>query len=180
MATLRKGVSYRGLERAYTRKSKYRAKAFVRGAPPIKITRYDMGNCSRHFPITLQLQTGQSLQLRHNCIEAARMTTNKLLETSIGKANYRYLLRMYPHHVLRENPLASGAGADRMSTGMAFSFGKPIGTAARIHKGQIIAEVHTERQHLDVAKKALHRMTYKLPCTTKIIVLDENAAKAAA
>ena len=45
---------------------------------------------------------------------------------------YFFQLRIYPHHILRENPLAAGAGADRMSTGMKCAFGKPISVAARV------------------------------------------------
>lgn len=178
MAKLRKAVSYRSLERPYTRRSKYRNKAFVRSSPPIKIVRFDMGDQVKTFPLKLSLRVNQSLQIRHNAIESARMTSNRLLELSVGKNNYRFKIRMYPHHILRENPLASGAGADRMSTGMAAAFGKPIGTAAQVRKGKIIAEVETERQFLNVAKKALHRMAFKIPCTTSIDIVDQTAEKA--
>ena len=52
------------------------------------------------------------------------------------------MIRIYPHHIMRENPLATGAGADRMSTGMKKSFGKTIGVAARVHKGQTLVTVN--------------------------------------
>ncbi|HLC89113.1 MAG TPA: ribosomal protein L16 [Candidatus Nanoarchaeia archaeon] len=69
-------------------------------------------------------------------IESARMTSNRVLEKNIGR-EYHLRIKIYPHHVLRENPLASGAEADRMSTGMKLSFGKSISTAARVRKARL-------------------------------------------
>lgn len=140
-----------------------------------------MGDFVKKFPVILTVHSNQDLQLRHNAIESARLTSNRLLEVSVGKGNFYLKLRVYPHHVLRENPLAAGAGADRMSTGMQLSFGKPIGNAAQVRKGQVIAEVGTERQFVDIAKKALHRMAYKLPCSTTIRISGQKeTAKAEA
>ena len=42
----------------------------------------------------------------------------------------------YPHHVLRENKQATGAGADRVSQGMRCAFGKNVGTAARVKRAK--------------------------------------------
>jgi large subunit ribosomal protein L10e len=50
---------------------------------------------------------------------------------------------------------------------MKFSFGKPIGLAARIKKGQIIMEVKANNE--EVARKALKRAAYKFPCKCSII-----------
>lgn len=133
-----------------------------------------MGDVAKKFPVILTVHSNQDLQLRHNAIESARLTSNRLLEVSVGKGNFYLKLRVYPHHVLRENPLAAGAGADRMSTGMQLSFGKPIGNAAQVRKGQVIAEVGTERQFVGIAKKALHRMAYKLPCSTTIQIKEQK------
>src|SRR5512141_458530 len=126
MAKLRKACAYRRVERPYTRKSKYRAKSYVRANPHNLIVKYEMGDTSRQFPLKVQLQSKEAIQLRHNALEAARKSSNRLLEEKLGKKGFRFTLKVFPHHVLRENPLASGAGADRMSTGMAAAFGKPI------------------------------------------------------
>jgi len=173
MARLRKGVAYRSLERPYTRKSKFKAHNFVRGAPTSKVIRYNMGNTNGEFPITLQLITKESLQIRHNAIESARQSSNRLLEKSVGKENYFYQLRIYPHHILRENPLASGAGADRMSTGMQKAFGKTIGIAAQVKKGQVLAILRTTSNHVKTARLALKRAGYKMPCKTSIEVIGK-------
>ncbi len=63
------------------------------------------------------------------------------------KTDYKFKIKVYPHHHIRENPLASGAGADRMSTGMKKSFGKVIGLAARVKEGQEVMEVHTKPEY---------------------------------
>jgi len=178
MARLRKFVAYRNLERPYTRVSKYRDKSFVKTRPHSKIVKFDMGNTKKQYDYVLELITNQTLQIRHNAIEAARLSSNKLLEKKVGKSNYWMRIRIYPHHILRENPLASGAGADRMSTGMKHSFGKPIGVAAQIRKpGKVICELRVNKEHLELARKALKRFGYKLPCKTSIIVKKQEESK---
>ena len=56
---------------------------------------------------------------------------------SIMKEFY-FEVKPYPHHMLRENKMLSGAGADRMQTGMAHSFGRTVGRAALVKKNQVI------------------------------------------
>lgn len=170
MAKIRKFCAYRRLERPYTRVSKYRNKSFVRAKPVNKIVRYNMGDSKREFTYTLSLVSKGDLNIRHNALESARLVTNRVLETETGKGNYYFHLKLYPHHILRENPLASGAGADRMSTGMKKSFGKSIGRAARVRKGQTVFELKVEKNHLNAARKALRRAYTKLPGSFSIIV----------
>lgn len=170
MARIRKFAAYRRLERPYTRSSKFKKKNYVRAVPHNTIVRYEMGDPKIKFNATVNLIANEALQIRHNAIESARMTTNKLLETSLGKNGYFFKILMFPFHVLRENPLAAGAGADRMSTGMAHSFGKPIGLAAQIRKGKILMQVKVDKKNLSLAKQALKRAAYKLPCSCKIVV----------
>ena len=162
MAKIRKAVSYRRLERPYTRKSKYRQKNYVRASPHNSIVKYVMGNVQKAYPLTLELTSDSNIQLRHNCIESARKSAIKLLEEKLGK-NFQFQIRMFPHHVLRENPLASGAGADRMSTGMTQSFGKPIGIAAQVRKGKVIMDLGIDEKDVAVGTLALKRAQYKFP-----------------
>lgn len=170
MAKLRRGSAYnKNLKRPYTRKSKFRAKSYVRSAPHSKVVRYEMGNVVKTFEYTLTLVPKKELQIRHNALEAARQSGNKVLEAKLGKAGYHMQLRKVPHHFLRENVLASGAGADRMSTGMAASYGKVVGLAAQIHKGDAIFTVEIDKANLAVAKLALIRCKNKLPCSCQII-----------
>ena len=162
MAKLRKGCAYRRLERPYTRKSKYRKKSYVRASPVSKVVRYHMGNLKKAFDTKFELVAKDSLQLRHNCLEAARLTSNRTLEKAVSKSGFRLILRPFPHHVLRENPLAAGAGADRMSTGMKKAFGKPIGIAAQVKKGQVVFTAEVDKVNMELARRALKKASYKL------------------
>src|SRR3989338_3535 len=128
MVRLRKFAAYQNLERPYTRISKYTKKNYVRGGfPNLKITKFDMGTPQKTYDTTVRLSVTLDMNIRQNALEAARQTCNRLLEKVAGK-EYHLRLKLYPFHVLRENPLASGAGADRTSTGMQKAYGKPIGS----------------------------------------------------
>lgn len=168
MVRLRKFVSYRRLERPYTRTSKYKEKSYIRVSPNILIARFETGNPNKKFPYTLSLISKKGLQIRDNALESARITGNRLLESKLGLNSFYMKLKVYPFHILRENPLAAGAGADRFSTGMQKSFGKPIGNAARIKQGQKLIEVSVEKENIDLARKALERASKKLPCSCLI------------
>jgi|TARA_B100002003_G_C13976723_1_gene472480 large subunit ribosomal protein L10e len=121
-----------------------------------------MGSRTKTFKHKLQLVSNQRMQMRDNAIEAARQTCNRLLELEFI-ANYRFMIHVFPHHILRENPLSAGAGADRMSTGMAHSFGKNIGIAAQVKKGKVIFSVQFN-ENPEIVKVALKRAAAKLPC----------------
>lgn len=170
MVKLRKGVAYRKLERPYTRASRFKKLNYVRSVPTRKVVRYDMGDPNKKWEVYMDLISKNDLQIRHNAIESARQSSNRILELTLGKNGYHYKLRIFPHHVLRENPLVAGAGADRMSTGMQKAFGKCIGTAAQVHKGQVIATIGIPKAHIKIARQALIRAKNKLPGQCSIIV----------
>jgi len=170
MARLRKFTAYKNLERPYTRTSKYNKKNFIRGGfPNLKIVKFETGTANGTFDTTVQMLSKANLNIRHNALESARLTSNKLLEKNLGKA-YHLRIKTYPHHVLRENALASGAGADRLSTGMKKSFGKIVGAAARVKEGQAIMEVRVNKENVKLAKQALERAAKKMPCSCKVTV----------
>jgi len=170
MVRIRKGVAYRKLERPYTRKSKYKERSYVKANPAIAITRFDMGEQNKKFEYKMLLLSDSDLQLRHNAIESARQASNRHLEGMLGKSNYYMKVRVYPHHFLRENPLAAGAGADRLSTGMAHSFGKVISSAAQVRKGQTIFQVNVDKAGIEVAKVALKKASKKFACKCRIVI----------
>ena len=170
MVKLRKFSAYQNLERPYTRISKYKNKNFVRGGrPALKITKFEMGDPNGKFDTILFLNVRRTMNIRHNALESARMTSNRTLEKTLGK-NYFLRLRVYPFHVLRENALAAGAGADRMSTGMQMAFGKPVGVAARVRDGQAVLELRLNKEHLNLGKESLVKAASKLPCSCKVVV----------
>jgi large subunit ribosomal protein L10e len=133
----------------------------------------------KEFEYTLEVLSKSTLQIRDNALEAARQTSNRVLEARIGKSNFKYKIMVYPHHILRENPLAAGAGADRMSTGMKFSFGKPIGIAAQIKKGKTLFLLKVNKEHLEPAREALRKASSKLPCSTSLKVTHNKPLKKA-
>jgi large subunit ribosomal protein L10e len=177
MARLRKFVAYRRLERPYTRISKYKQKSYIRTKPNIKIIRFDMGEKSREFPVKVTMISKQGLQIRQEAIESARLTTIRLLEKRIGKTGFHFKIKIFPFHVLRENALASGAGADRLSTGMKMSFGKPIGIAAQVQEGQELMFIATTKNNVELARRALKRATQKIPGSYSIVTTVKAAPK---
>jgi large subunit ribosomal protein L10e len=174
MARLRKFAAYRTVERPYTRTSKFRAKSFVRAKPVCRVVRFDMGDLNKTFEYSVLLKSKSDLQIRDNALEAARQCSTRVLAEQVGKSGWMMKVRVYPHHILRENPLASGAGADRMSTGMARPFGKPIGIAAQIRKGQVIFQANVNKQHLAIAKEAMRRAATKIPCSCTITQVENK------
>lgn len=180
MAKLRKFIAYRRLERPYTRISKYRKKSFVRARPASKIIKYVMGDSNKRFLYSVNIVSKDSFQIRHNALESARQSSNRLLEKQLGKNGYMLRINPYAHHILRENPIAAGAGADRMSTGMKKSFGKPVGTAVQLRTGQRLATISVDKAGLETAKKAAKRIVHKVPNSFKIEVAENKAAEARA
>ncbi|MBS3095623.1 50S ribosomal protein L16 [Candidatus Woesearchaeota archaeon] len=162
MAGLRKGVCYRNIVRAYTRRSKYKAKGYIKAIPPLKIVKFDQGNLQKKFDAQVSLYTRQDIQLRHNALESARQVIHKHLADTLGN-NYHLKVRVYPHHVLREHKMLTGAGADRMSPGMSQAFGKAVGTAAQVKKDQPIISVGIDKKDIESAKSALSYAIARLP-----------------
>ena len=174
MAKLRKFVSYRNIKRPYTRTSKFKSKGYIRMTPNTKVVRFDTGDVNKDFKYTLNLLSKAELNIRENALESARQTSNKLLESYLGVNGFHLKVKVYPYHVMREHALASGAGADRFSSGMAHSFGKPIGLAARVKKGQTVFQVSVDKPNLGVAKQALERASKKLPCSCMIQITEKK------
>jgi large subunit ribosomal protein L10e len=157
-----KAKNYRAVKGApYTRKQ------YIRGSPPSKINKFTMGDAKVSFPYQACLIAREEAQIRHNALEAARVASNRVLLNKLGNA---YFLRVmpFPHVILRENKMIFGAHADRLQDGMRKSFGKPIGSAARIKVGQPILEIGVNENALEVAKEALKRGQAKLPIPCRI------------
>ncbi len=150
---------------AYTRRE------YMGGVPNPKIVHFEMGNVKAkdQFPVEISLIVDEDCQIRHNALEAARIIANKYLN-KVGSANYFLWIRVYPHQVIREHKMATGAGADRISSGMSKAFGKPVGTAARVRGGQVIMSARVNPQHVERAKRALREASYKLPSPCRIVV----------
>lgn len=155
---------YRRIERPYTRRK------YMGGVPGSKVVHYDMGNLQEEFPVKLSLVVREPCQIRHTALEAARVAANRYLLKALGRNDFHLKLRLYPHHVIRENKQATGAGADRVSSGMRLAFGKAVGTAAQVQPGQRLFTLGILPQNLTDAKIALTRAGHKLPTPVQIVI----------
>ncbi|MBT3865506.1 50S ribosomal protein L16 [Candidatus Woesearchaeota archaeon] len=171
MATLRRGHCSSPVKRAYTRKSKYRRKNYIRAVPTNKVIRYDMGEKTKQFSYKVELQVKEPIQIRHNALESCRQIINRNLIRHIGQ-DYYLKLNVYPHQVIRENKMLTGAGADRMQTGMQRAFGTPTGVAARLRKKQTVFSVKVEKDNVNHAKAALKKATPRMPGTFSINIVE--------
>ncbi len=148
---------------AYTRKK------YAKGFPPPKIVKFTMGDTKGTFDIEARLISLRRIQIRHSALEAARVATNRILIDKLIN-DYLMLVLPYPHMILRENKMIFGAHADRLQQGMRRSFGRTIGTAARIEPGQTIITVRVKAKDVAVAKESLERGMAKLPLTCRIVI----------
>ena len=155
---------FRGKKKAYTRKE------YIGGVPASRITKFDIGSATTDFSVKITLSADEECLVRHNALESARVTANRYIQEAAGREGYHLKVRVYPHHVLRHNKIAQGAGADRVSMGMRKSFGKTVGTAARVKSGQKLITLSTSEEFLLEAKEALRKSSHKLPtpCSIKV------------
>jgi large subunit ribosomal protein L10e len=156
----------------------YARKEFAKGFPTPKITKFTMGDTKTQFEYEARLITLEQAQIRHVSLEAARIASNRIVLDKLVN-NYRLDVLPYPHEILRENKMIFGAHADRLQQGMRGSFGKPIGTAARVKANQTIIIINVNKEGVEVAKEALKRGSAKLPIPCRITVekLQREEAK---
>ena len=141
----------------------YTRKKYIRSIPGSKITSFEAGNKKGTFPVSISLFNKEACQIRHVALDALRMMSNRHMSRKVGAEHYHLVIRIYPHHVLRENKMMAFAGADRFQDGMRRSFGKPMDVCARVKVNQAIITIHTHPQHIDKAKRALKVGGDKLP-----------------
>ncbi len=171
MATLRKANAYSKKKVVpFTRKSKKRSKSFIKTNPPQKIVKFNMGASEKDlskYPHVLKLVSTEKVQLRHNAMEACRQYVNRKLDKEANK-QYYFKVVPYPHHVQRENKMLTGAGADRMQTGMQLSYGKSTGKAAIIKPESTIFIVAVANEKaVRLVRKLFKQIKSKLPCKTR-------------
>lgn len=167
---LRPAKCYRKLDTpSYTRTAiRNMSKAFVRGIPGAKIRVFNTGNIKGNYGVKAYLISKWPIQLRHNQLEAARVAANQYATKLLGVDGYYLQVLVFPHQILRENPLATGAGADRFQSGMARAFGKPIGMAARVIRNSKLMALSVPAGREEVAKEAFRRAAIKLSAKTRV------------
>ncbi len=156
---------YRKIEgQVYTRQE------YMGGIPACRITQFDTGNLKGNFPVALSLGVEEAAQVRDTALEAARISAVRVLE-KFAPNEFRLKVRRFPHQILREHKMATGAGADRISDGMRRAFGKPVSHAVRAQIGMELLTVYTTAAHVADAKEALRKASHKLPVPTRLNVV---------
>ena len=149
----------------------YTRREYMRGVPDPKIRIFQMGTVKGDFPVEVALKVKESCNIQHVALESARIAANRYLQKNLGRSEYFLKIKVYPHHVIRENKMMAFAGADRLQEGMRHAFGKPIGTAARVTEGQSVIIAKVRPENIEHAMKALKRAGMKLPSTYRIEVV---------
>jgi large subunit ribosomal protein L10e len=74
--------------------------------------------------------------------------------------------------------MLTGAGADRMQTGMQLAFGKSAGKSAIMKNGSKIFFIAVPNQKaVSFSRKVYKQVKSKLPCKTRIIYEDKSKKK---
>ncbi|PSP38060.1 50S ribosomal protein L16 [Halobacteriales archaeon SW_8_65_20] len=155
-------------------KPSYTRREYITGIPGSKIAQYKMGRTEKdedEYEVQISLIVEEDVQIRHGSLEASRLSANRRMLKILGEdGDYKMILRKFPHQVLRENKQATGAGADRVSDGMRQAFGKIVGTAARMQKGDRLFTAWCHPEDADTLKDAFRRAYNKItpPCRVKI------------
>ena len=68
--------------------------------------------------------------------------------------------------------MITGAGADRMQTGMQLAFGRAVGLAAQVRTNQPIYTIRVNKEGVVKAKEALKMANARLPGTYNIQVVE--------
>ncbi len=134
-----------------------------------------MGDIAKYnkkgFSHKILIVTKKAIQIRDNAIEASRQLLHRHLEKNFKK-DYYMEVNAYPHHILRENKMLTGAGADRMQTGMQHSFGKPVGVAAQMLKGSKIFTIACNEKDIPLIRQIIKKTMPKLP-KEKVILVEK-------
>ena len=164
MAKQKRGALYKQIKsQSYTRRE------YMGGVPGSRITQFDLGDKNGAFNVKVSLVAEERCAIVHNALEAMRVSANRVMMKGCGSAGYHLKVRVYPHEVIRENKQASGAGADRVSQGMRQSFGKAIGTAARVQVGQPLMTIRVTPERFSIVKEAFRKANTKLPIPTRLV-----------
>jgi len=172
---LRKASSYsKKHTRPYTRKSIVKSKSYIKTIPPQKIVRFKMGAINDYeqgkLKYVARLVSGENILIRDNALESARQFMHKIFDVTFP-GQYYFEVCVYPHHILRENKMLTGAGADRMQTGMTLSFGTTAGRAAMVKENQdIFLTAALNEKIRGTIIKAIERIKAKLPCHARIVL----------
>jgi len=147
---------------AWTRYSKRKPrKSYIKAMPHNSLVHFNMGVNKNDYDVELRLVTEKAIQIRDNALESSRLAVHKYLQKT-APDDYKFKIHVFPHQIIRENKMLTGAGADRIQGGMKAPFGRPNDRAARIRKNQTVFSVKTRKKNINHVKKAYKRAMAKL------------------
>lgn len=146
---------------------------YIGASPALRTRQFNMGNPQGKYNSVVDLICGQAIQVRDNAIESMRTGVTRHLAKRVTKDGFFAKVRIYPYQILRENKQAQGAGADRVTKGMAHPFGKPIGRAARLREGTVVMSILVDKANITAAKLAMKRAFSRMPGKWTINVHDD-------
>ncbi|MCI0503437.1 50S ribosomal protein L16 [Candidatus Micrarchaeota archaeon] len=168
---IRPGRAIRDADKvAWTRFSRSKPrKSFIKAMPHADLHQFRMGFMKPDYDLVMSLKSEEPVIIRDNAIESARQSMNKHLEKMAPGAFY-FHVRVYPHHVIRENKMIAGAGADRLQKGMRQAFGRPTDRAARLKTGTKLFTIHSYKANAPHMKVAFARAVRKLSGKFRVVV----------
>lgn len=165
------------------KRSRSHRREFVRGGADTKIRMFDFGNRETGidtFEVRVGLVVLQDRRISHFTLEAIRVSLNRRLQVDMPKNAFHCRVRAHPHDVYREHAMMAFAGADRLSSGMRNSFGRPVGLCARVKAGSVILETGCELKYINQVKKALQVSGNKICSRVKVVMLGAKTPEIAA
>jgi large subunit ribosomal protein L10e len=174
MGNARKASAYsKKIPVVNTRKSKILQKSYVKTIPPQKVVKFNIGDVKKfesgEFKIKASISAGEDIQIRDMALEAVRQGLNKDL-TETFQNNFFMRVNVYPHNILRNNRVFSGASkGERVQTGMSKSFGSSEGRAAVIKMNQPIFSIYFNgEENIHKLRIFFKKVTPKLACKSII------------
>ena len=165
---------------AWTRYSKSKPKkSYIKAMPHADLHQFRMGTMKPDYDCVMSLRCDTAVILRDNAIESARQSSNKYLEKNVAGAYY-LMVMVYPHHIIRENKMIAGAGADRLQKGMRRAFGRPVDRAARLKIGTDLFTVYSYKSNADHMKMCLVRAMHKISGRYRIVMGEPSTVAVAA
>jgi large subunit ribosomal protein L10e len=150
----------------------YTRKEYMGGIPHCRISQFDTGNVHQTYRFHYSIVAREAAQVRDQSVEAARVAVVRVMER-VASNNFHFKVRKYPHNILREHKMATGAGADRISDGMRLAFGKPVGHAVRANIGDVLFTLSFRSENVADAKEALRKAACKLPMPTSVDMKED-------
>lgn len=174
MVNARKASAYsKKIPVTNTRKSKLLQKSYVKTIPPQKVVKFNIGNIKKfdagEFKIKATISAGEPIQIRDMALEAVRQGLNKDL-TDLFQTNFFMRVNVYPHNILRNNRVFSGASkGERVQTGMSKGFGSSEGRAAVVRMNQPIFTIYFNgEENIHKLRGFFKKVTPKLACKSII------------